>query len=112
MTTLIVGSGGNGHSYFIEFLLKNKIKTNCMNDLDSLKHLSHPKEKILKSKNITKCIFIYNNPFLSILSHFRRNWQLLQIKKLGNPYKLNKKNVTNLDIFFELFSVSKPSPVT
>lgn len=39
---------------------------------------------------------------LSILSHFRRKWQFIQIKKLGNPYKLEEADTNNLCEFLNL----------
>jgi hypothetical protein len=99
---LIVGSGDNGQSYFMKFLVKNKIETNSLVDIDGLKHISHPKfiKTILnnpkyKDKNIKiqKCIFLYNDPLKSVLSHYRRSWYVIQCNKLGNPHKLNKKDL-------------------
>lgn len=96
---LVVGAGGNGQTYFMNFLKNNKIKINCSSDKDGLKHLSHP---IYLKKNITKCIFLYNDPLKSVYSHFRRKWQYIQLQKLGNPHKLNKNDVKNINIFFKL----------
>ena len=42
MDVLVVGAGGNGHSYFMKFLNKNKIITNHCGDRDNLKHTSCP----------------------------------------------------------------------
>ena len=97
---LIVGSGGNGQSYFMNFIRKNNIKINNKNDYDRLKHISKP--NMNKLKHITKCIFLYNEPCKSILSHFRRKWQFIQLEKLGNPFNLKAENVKNLNIFFYL----------
>lgn len=93
---LIVGSGGNGQSYFMSFCNKNKIKINDMGDRDGLKHLSHP-DKMPSNVNIKKCIFLYNDPYKSIQSHYRRGWALVQINKLGNPYNLNETNAKSLN---------------
>ena len=81
---LVVGSGGNGQTYFMNFLNENNITTNHIGDRDGLKHLSSP--KLLKSLNISfkKCIFIYNDSLTSILSHFRRKWAYIQSNKLIN----------------------------
>jgi len=102
MTILIVGAGGNGHTYFMNFLKENGLKTNNKDDEDGFKHLNYPDENKIKEINAEKCIFIYNNPFLSILSHFNRKWQFCQIQKLGNPYKLKINQVENLDNFLKL----------
>ena len=67
---LIVGSGGNGQSYFMEFCKNNNIKTNCKYDIDKLKHIYHP--KLISNKyNIKKCIFIYNHPYKLILKQVK-----------------------------------------
>lgn len=100
---LVVGSGGNGQSYFIDFLKKNGIETNCNSDIDGLKHPSHP-NKLATNLNIKKCIFIYNDPLKSVLSHFRRGWQEKQMKKLGNPFLLNKDSVNNVKKFLRIVS--------
>jgi hypothetical protein len=89
---LIVSSGGNGQTYFMDFLIKNGIETNCISDKDGLKHLPEPKY-INTNIKVEKCIFLYNNPLKSILSLERRNWLYDQCNKLGNPFKLNKKEL-------------------
>ena len=102
---LVVGSGGNGQTYFMKFCQNNNIKTNCWNDTDGLKHINHP--KLINNKyKIKKCIFIYNHPYKSILSHFRRNWWYTQINKLGDPYKL-PKNIQNIEDYYKLVIRSK-----
>ena len=100
MTVLVVGSGGNGQTHFMNFLKNNNVKINHDGDSDKLKHLSIPKVDLLK--NVKKCIFIYNDPYKSILSHFRRKWQHLQIKKLGNPYKLKSNDIININSYLRL----------
>ena len=100
---LVIGSGGNGQSYFIDFLKKNGIETNCNSDIDGLKHPSHP-NKLATNLNIKKCIFIYNDPLKSILSHFRRGWQEKQMNKLGNPFLLKKDSVADVKKFLRIVS--------
>lgn len=108
---LVVGSGGNGQTYFMEFLKLNKLIINHVHDADKLKHLYSPDKmpKIIKP-TITKCIFLYSHPYSSLLSHYRRGWEKFQIPKLGNPFDLSedgmkypryKKNVLrhNKDMF-------------
>lgn len=97
--TLIVGSGGNGQTYFMIFLLKFGIKINSYRDADNLKHISHSSKS---PKNIKRCIFLYNDPLYSILSLYRRKWFFMQIKKLGNPYKLQQNQVNTLEKYFKL----------
>jgi hypothetical protein len=78
---LIVSSGGSGCSY-----LNDKISkffcTNPTNNLDNLKHLYCPKSHLLNYNKINKIIFVYNDPLLSILSHFRRGWAEMQHKQI------------------------------
>lgn len=105
MVLLVVGAGGNGQTYFMHFLKKNNIAINDDGDKDGLKHLSSPTNKNLK--NIDKCIFIYNDPYKSVLSHFRRGWQWLQLKKLGNPFKLKNSDVRNINSFLGLVKENK-----
>ena len=97
LDVLVVGAGGNGQSYFMQFLSNNKLKVNNVCDRDRLKHMSHP-NKIPKNVKINKCIFLYNNPYDSVKSHYRRRWFAAQVNKLGNPHKLDfKKNINTLD---------------
>jgi hypothetical protein len=98
---LVVGAGGNGQTYFMQFLEKHKLRINNPADKDKLKHMSHP-NKIPKNIKIKKCIFLYNSPYDSIYSHYRRGWYKPQINKLGNPYKLNSENINNIDKYNEL----------
>jgi hypothetical protein len=93
---LIVGAGGNGQTYFMEFLIKHNIHINSRYDYDGLKHLSTPNNL---NKKIKKCIFLYNNPYDSLLSHYRRNWSYEQSCKLGNPYNLSEEQVNNYTTF-------------
>ena len=96
LNVLVVGAGGNGQTYFMEFLEKHKLRINNPADKDKLKHMSHP-NKIPKNIKIKRCIFLYNKPYDSIYSHYTRNWYTQQINKLGNPYKLNIENINNID---------------
>ena len=41
------------------------------------------------------------------MSHFRRGWQWLQLKKLGNPFKLKNSDVRNINSFLELVKENK-----
>lgn len=94
---LVVGPGGSGQSYFMQFLngllrytYKERLEyikhqpliTNCIINKDRLKHLPSPEN--LKVK-IDKCIYIFGDPYLSMMSHFRMGW----VYALGNPYNLD-----------------------
>jgi len=98
---LIVGSGGNGQSYFMK-VLENKFKINSPGDKDGLKHLPSPNSPKLKKYKIKKCIFLYNDSFKAICSHFRRKWAFSQINKLGNIYHLKKYQMKNINAFLQL----------
>jgi hypothetical protein len=88
---LVIGSGGNGQTYFMEFLEKNNVIINHYYDHDGLKHLYSPNQiNASLEKQITKCIFLYNHPYISLLSHYRRGWTYTQINKLGNPFQLTE----------------------
>ena len=105
MVVLVVGAGGNGQSYFMEFLKSNKIITNSPGDKDRIKHLNSPLKTSLQ--DIDKCIFLYNDPYKSIVSLFRRKWQIQQLNKLGNPFKLKKEDIKDINSFLELVKENK-----
>jgi hypothetical protein len=107
---LVVGPGGSGQSYFMQFIngllhleykdrliyIKyNPLITNCIINTDKLKHISSP-NKIKTS--IDKCIYIFGDPHLSIMSHFRMGWAYA----LGNPYNLEKKALIDYDTYIEI----------
>jgi hypothetical protein len=100
LNVLVVGAGGNGQTYFMQFLKKHQLIVNHITDQDKLKHMSHP-NKIPKNIKIKRCIFLYNNPYDSIHSHYRRKWYKVQINKLGNPYKINCANINNINTYNE-----------
>jgi len=106
---LVVGPGGNGQTYFMQFLLAHGLHINSDIDADGQKHLASPKDAFSKNSaqyqrfikalpphhhyhlpRIDRCIFLYNHPYDSLLSHFRRNYSVDQCTKLGNPYHLPK----------------------
>ena len=97
---LVVGSGGNAQTYFMEFLKNNNVHINDSRDKDGLKHIPNP-NSIKKNvpSSISKCIFLYNDPCKAILSFFTKKWQWNQIKKLSNPHSLTKENVKDLNTF-------------
>lgn len=106
---LIIGSGGNGQTYFMNFLKKNNVGINKINDEDGLKHRNKyggwrsDLGYLFDEKVFTKCIFLYNHPYYSIQSHMRKGEKsmLIQSKKLGNPYSLESKHY-NKQIFKQL----------
>jgi hypothetical protein len=78
---LIVSSGGAGCTYLNEQISKF-FNTNPTNNSDNLKHLHCPKSHLLNYNKINKIIFLYNDPLLSILSHFRNGWAEMQHKQI------------------------------
>ena len=98
---LVVGAGGNGQTYFMDFLIKNKVSINNPSDEDGLKHIPSPLS-IPNNINIEKCIFLYNHPYYCLLSHYRRKWPMFQCIKLGNPYKLTYNQIKNYNSFKKL----------
>ena len=106
---LVVGGGGNGQSYFMDFLMKNNILINEFRDRDGLKHvhsLNHMNKVLQKPHNnkkvIKKIIFLYNHPYSAVMSHFRRNWQFAQMKKLGNPCQFKNRSEATFENFSNL----------
>lgn len=106
---LVVGPGGNGQTYFMRFLLAHGLQINSDIDADGQKHLASPNDAFSKHSaqyqrfikaqpplhhyhqpQIDRCIFLYNHPYDSLLSHFRRQYSVDQCTKLGNPYRLPK----------------------
>lgn len=90
MDIVIYPPGGVGYSELFKIIKKynNNIKINDINDVDKLKHKP--------INNITKrALYIMNDPLLAILSHYRRNWSKIQMRKLNN-YKYNNLSLENL----------------
>lgn len=93
----VVGPGGGGQSYFMQFLQDTGINVNSLVDDDKIKHLASSDSQILKNLPIERCFYIFNEPYKAIQSHLRRKWMKVQIDKLGNPYKLAASEVDTLD---------------
>ena len=64
MKLIVVGSGGNGQTYFMRFLIRNGFQVNHLWHRDGIKHCRHP--KLIENRDITHSIFLYNDPYLSI----------------------------------------------
>ena len=76
MRVWIVSFGGVCCTHLITALRKENYVTNQCNDKDRLKHLPSP-ESTEYTQNIDKydkILYVYNDPLLAILSHFRRKW--------------------------------------
>jgi hypothetical protein len=78
---LIVSSGGSGCSY-LNSAIKQKFNTNKITNIDQMKHLYCPTSHLLTYNNVDKIIFVYNDPLISIISHFRRGWAIMQHKQI------------------------------
>lgn len=76
---LIVSSGGCGCSY-LNRAIQQKFDTNPTSNIDQMKHLYCPTSHLLTYNKVDKIIFVYNDPLLAILSHFRRGWAVMQHK--------------------------------
>lgn len=104
---IIIGYGGSGQTFFMKHIInKLKIKINSLNDSDKLKHISYPNELFNEYININKkikVIFVINDTFTSVCSHFRRKWAQVQIDKLNNIYNidLKNKNITSIDDYLQ-----------
>lgn len=99
----VVGAGGNGQTSFMNTLNNYNVNTNSTSDIDKIKHL--PKyTNILNNYKFDKIIYLYNDCFNSVCSHFRRNWAQVQINKLGNIHDINLKemNINNINDYLAL----------
>jgi hypothetical protein len=79
---LIVSSGGCGCTYLNKAISKH-VDTNPLSNADHFKHLYSPKSHLLNFNKINKIIFVYNDPLLAIVSHFRRGWAVMQHKQIS-----------------------------
>jgi hypothetical protein len=97
---LIIGYGGSGQTFFMNHIKNNfNFYINELNDRDRLKHISFPDNNFNKIKNNnTKIIFVVNDCFSSVCSHFRRQWAQVQINKLKNVNNilLNNHNIITI----------------
>ncbi len=98
MNILVVGIGGNGQTYFMNYLQKKGFQTNNSNDKDGLKHISCPSKLPLLDKNC-KIIYVFNTTFDAICSHYRRKWPKLQMRKINIK---NNCDIIDVNKFFSL----------
>ena len=78
---LVIGIGGNGQTYFMEYLRQKSFRLNHRTDADRLKHISCPSKLSVKQKKC-KIIYVYNKTFDAICSHYRRNHPVGQMRKI------------------------------
>lgn len=102
MNILVVGIGGNGQTFFMNYLDKKLFSVNNIQDSDGLKHISSP-IKLIDEYKKCKIIYIYNKTFDAICSHYRRKWPVIQMNKIKNK---NTCNINNIDDFFKLTETS------
>ena len=95
---ICIGIGGSGQTYFMRYLNKKSISTNNLCDKDRIKHISTPKKIPKKYKN-HKIIYIFNNSFDAICSHYRRDWPVYQMNKIN--LKRNVCKISNVEKYFE-----------
>ena len=99
---VVIGTGGNGQTYFMKYLKDNGFNINNIGDYDGIKHLSCPTRIPRKIKD-QKFIYIYNSSFDAICSHYRRDWSFIQIKKINDPsYKISKEKINTIENYFDL----------
>ena len=98
MNTIVVGVGGNGQSYVMEYLTKKSFRLNHPDDKDGLKHMSCPSKLSVQHKKC-KIIYVYNNTFDTICSHYRRRWPIIQMRKIKTN---NTCQITKVEDFFTL----------
>ncbi len=98
MDILVVGIGGNGQTYFMKYLEDKSFRINPHNDKGREKHMSCP-TKIKANKKMCKIIYVYNNSFQSICSHYRRHWPVQQMNKININ---NTCKITNVEEYFSL----------
>ena len=68
--------------------LSEHIKTNHRDStVDGVKHVNSPTHPFLASKQIGTAVYIYDNPIHTILSLFRRGYQLQMVPKLTAQHR-------------------------
>ena len=96
---LCVGPGGNGQTFFMHFMKKHfniNPPVEYKRQVFGFKHLFSPNKLEVDTSKL-KVIYVYNNSFHSICSHFRRKWAPFQIEKLHgtNQVFTGYKNVND-----------------
>lgn len=98
MDIIVIGIGGNGQSYFMNYLQQKSFRINHLTDKDTLKHISCPSKLSVEQKKC-KIIYVYNNTFDAICSHYRRNWAVYQMKKINTKITCR---ITKVEKYFAL----------
>lgn len=99
---LVVGSGGNGQTTVMKMLRSLGFTTNSLTNDERIKHLFSPTSNYMKGVSAKLCIFVHNNSFDSVCSHYRRGWGNKQFMTLGNRSRLKASQIKNVDKYFKL----------
>lgn len=94
---LCVGVGENGQSALMNYMISRKIKINCPNDSDGLKHLRSP----VNIEYPSKIIYTYGATFDAICSHYSKGWHGLQMDKI-NIFDKDKDEIKTIDDYLRL----------
>ena len=107
MKCLVVSFGGVCCTHIMSQIAKSNIHVNSHSDSDGLKHMYSPYSTKYNQQisKFDKIIYLYNDPLLAILSHFRRKWVFTQHKKITKT-PLLKASVCNNYIEFEKHTLS------
>lgn len=98
----VVGAGGCGQTCFGQFLEENNVNVVDFKN-GWIKH---------SAKRIDgKSIFVYGDPLLTILSHFRRNkdkenWNTQATKFLGDIHNIPEESLSSLEEYFKLVDLN------
>ncbi len=99
---LLVSSGGAGCSYINRRISKHIKHINTEANSDYLKHLYSPESHLMDYNKFENIIFVYNDPLSAILSHFRREWQLMMHKQINPKDRWIKfHHLTNAQTYFD-----------
>ena len=96
---LLLSAGGSGCTTIHKEIDKHAVAKNCIADTDGLKHLSSPRQNIYLMNRFTNIIYLYNDPLLSIVSHYRRGWHIMQHKKLVQSDYLSINKISTFKKF-------------
>ena len=98
---LIVSPGGSGCSLVHGLLDKHggAVRKNLNSDKDGLKHLSSPRQNIFQANSFRSILYVYNDPLLGILSHYRREWHVMQHKKICDFNDIDVEKIYTFEAF-------------
>jgi hypothetical protein len=97
---LIVSPGGMACTY-IHDIIGNRLYKNDTNNNDNLKHLYSPDSPLMSINDINKVLYIYNDPLLAILSHFRRGWACVAHRTINPHADIPEEVFADIETFAE-----------